>query len=75
MNPMFNMMSQYQGIMNMARQMMQNPQQAVSQALPDLPDEIRNDPNQIMNWLQQNGRINPQIVQTAGQIMRMMGGR
>ena len=75
MNPMFNMMTQYQGIMNMARQMMQNPQQAVSQALPDLPDERRNDPNQIMNWLQQNGRINPQIVQTAGQIMRMMGGR
>ena len=72
---LFNGMSQYQGIMNMARQMMQNPQQAVASALPDLPQEIQNDPNQITNWLQQNGRINPQVYQMAGQLMRMMGGK
>ena len=69
------MLNQYQGIMNMARQMMQNPQQAVMNALPDLPQEIQGDPNQIVNWLQQNGRIQPQMVQMAGQLMRMMGGR
>ena len=71
MNPMVN----YQAIMNIARQMMQNPQQAVMQAFPDIPQEISNNPNQIMNWIQQNGRINPQMYQMANQLMRMMGGR
>ena len=71
MNPMVN----YQAIMNTARQMMQNPQQAVMQAFPDIPQEISNNPNQIMNWIQQNGRINPQMYQMANQLMRMMGGR
>ena len=69
------MLNQFQNVMNVARQMMQNPQQAVAKALPDLPPEIQNDPNQIMSWLQQNGRINPQMYQMAGQVMRMMGGR
>ena len=72
---MMPMLNQYQGIMNMARQMMQNPQQAVANALPDLPQEIQSDPNQIVNWLQQNGRIQPQMFQMANQLMRMMGGR
>ena len=71
MNPMVN----YQAIMNTARQMMQNPQQAVMQAFPDIPQEISNNPNQIMNWIQQNGRINPQMYQMANQLLRMMGGR
>lgn len=70
---MMPMLNNYQNIINMARQMMQNPQQAVTQAFPDLPKEIQNDPNQIMSWLQQNGRINPQMMQTANQLMRMMG--
>ena len=72
---LFNGMSQYQNVMNMARQMMQNPQQAVMKAFPDLPQEIQGDPAQIQNWLQQNGRINPQVYQMAGQLMRMMGGK
>ena len=72
---LFNGMNQYQGIMNMARQMMQNPQQAVMQAFPDVPQEISNNPSQIMNWIQQNGRISPQAYQMANQLMRMMGGR
>lgn len=72
---LFNGMNQYQAVMNMARQMMQNPQQAVMQAFPDMPQEISNNPGQIMNWIQQNGRINPQAYQMANQLMRMMGGR
>ena len=71
MNPMLN----YQMVMNMARQMMQNPQQAVMKAFPDMPQEIQNNPNQIMTWLQQNGRINPQMYQMANQLMHMMGGK
>ena len=69
------MLNQYQNIVNAARQMMQNPQQAVAQAFPDLPQDIQGNPNQIMAWLQQNGRINPQLIQTANNIMQMMGKR
>ena len=72
---LFNGMNQYQSVMNMARQMMNNPQQAVMQAFPDLPQEISNNPNQIMAWIQQNGRINPQMYQMANHLMLMMGGR
>ena len=72
---LLNGMNQYQQVMNMARQMMQNPQQAVANAFPDIPQEICNNPNQIMNWIQQNGRVNPQMYQIAGQLMRLMGGR
>lgn len=43
----------------------QNPQQLVSRFLPDVPTGIQNDPNQIINWLQQTGRVNPQMVQMA----------
>lgn len=49
--------------------MMRNPQQLVQQYIPDAPAEIRNDPDQIVNWLQQSGRVNPQMVQMARQMM------
>ena len=70
MRAMFN---QYQNVINMANQMMQNPQQAVANAFPDMPKEISGDPNQIMGWLRQNGRINPNAMNMARQLMRMMG--
>lgn len=67
MNPIFS-----QNILARAQQMMQqmqNPQQMIQQFLPGVPAEIRNDPNQIINWLQQNGRITPQQIQMAQQMM------
>lgn len=67
MNPIFS-----QNILARANQMMQqmqNPQQIIQQFLPGVPAEIRNDPNQIINWLQQNGRITPQQIQMAQQMM------
>ena len=50
----------------------QNPQQLVNRFFPDAPAEISNDPDQLVNWLQQTGRVNPQMVMMARQ---MMGGR
>lgn len=47
----------------------QNPQQMIQQILPDAPQEIRNDPDQIIGWLQQTGRVNPQMVQMVRQMM------
>ena len=57
------------GRMQQIASTLQNPQQLVQQYFPDAPAEIRNDPNQIVNWLQQSGRINPQMVQMARQMI------
>lgn len=64
-----------QGVMQRARQlagMFQNPQQLVQQYFPNAPDEVRNDPDALVNWMQQSGMVDPQTVQMA---RSMMGGR
>lgn len=63
MNPLY-VMQQAQQIMNSFR----NPQQMIQQMLPNVPAEIRNDPNQIINWLQQTGKVTPQQVQMVKQM-------
>lgn len=63
------------GVMQRARQIaqsFQNPQQIVQQFFPDAPEEMRNDPEQLVGWLQQTGKVNPQMIQMA---RSMMGGR
>ena len=67
MNPMF-----MQNVMARANQMMQqlqNPQQLIQQIMPGVPAEIRNDPNKIIDWMQQTGKITPQQIQMAQQMM------
>ena len=50
-------------------QAMQNPAAFVRQAIPDIPQEISNNPNQILQYLQQTrGISNEQIQQVANQI-------
>lgn len=52
-------------------QAMQNPAAFVRQAIPDLPESIANDPNQILRYLQQTrGISNEQIQQIASQMPR-----
>lgn len=48
---------------NAIYQAMMNPSAFVRQAIPDLPPEIANDPNQILQYLQQTGRVTPQQIQ------------
>lgn len=65
----------FQAVLQRARQMagcFRDPQQMVRQVFPDAPAEAAGDPEQLVNWLQQTGRVTPQMVQTARQIM---GGR
>jgi len=72
MNGPFGMM---QGVMQRVQQMannLQNPQQMIQQFFPNAPAEVRNDPEQLLNWLQQSGMYTPQQVQMA---RSMMGGR
>ena len=64
-----------QGVMQRARQlagMFQNPQQIVQQYFPNAPEEVRNDPDALVNWMQQSGMVDPQMVAMARQ---MVGGR
>ena len=57
--------------MGQIMQAMRNPVQFVRNAIPDLPAEIANDPNRILQYLQQTrGITNEQIQQIAGQIPR-----
>ena len=68
-------MSGPQSVLQRAQQLMQNPVQAVRQMIPGLPENIANDPNAIIGWLQQTGRVSPQMMQTAQQLQQMMGKR
>ena len=56
---------------NYIMQAMQNPAAFVRQILPNIPQDISNDPNRILQYLQQNcGVTNAQIQQAAMQIPR-----
>ena len=64
-----------QGVMQRVQQLagsLRNPQQMIQQYFPDAPESARSDPDQMVAWLQQSGKVNPQIIQMARQ---MMGGR
>lgn len=68
---MFNM----QGIQNAMAQVgkigrqIRNPQQMLQQFMQSVPAEIRNDPNQIISWMQQNGMVTQEMIQTAQKMM------
>jgi len=63
-NPVQNLIQQA----GQVYQTMQNPQAFVSQYFPFVPENIRNDPNMIMNYMQQTGRITPQQIAFLNQI-------
>lgn len=57
--------------MQMVMQAMNNPYQFLKQKFPDIPDEYANNPNAIMQYLQQTRNIPDQAIQqVAGQIPR-----
>ena len=58
--------------MGAVMQAMRNPQQFIKQSFPDIPDNISNDPNQILNYLQQTRGISNQQIQN---LVSMYGGR
>ena len=65
-----NMMNPFQRF-NMIRQAMVNPAMLIKQKFPDIPDQIMNDPNQILNYLQQTRGITNQDIQ---QLTSQYGG-
>lgn len=46
-----------------------NPQNMIQQCFPNAPEEVRNDPDTMVNWLQQTGMYTPQQVQMARNIL------
>lgn len=55
--------------MNYIMQAMRNPAAFVKQAIPDLPDQIANDPNQVLNYIMQTRNITQeQVNQIARQV-------
>ncbi len=60
MNPLYEM---FNGGMNRVAQAMQNPAEFVCNAFPDIPPYMRNDPNQILRYLQQTRNISNQQIQ------------
>ena len=67
-NPLFNMINAYQKV-NQIMQSVQNPAAFVKQQFPDIPDNILNNPNQILQYLQQTRNISNE------QIQQMMGSK
>lgn len=61
---------------NYILQTMTNPGAFVKQAFPDIPDNMMNDPNQIMNYLQQSRGISNKDIQDLNQQINLLrGGR
>lgn len=55
-------------------QAMQNPAQFVKQQFPDIPDQIMNNPTQILQYLQQTRGISNQQIQQAQQMSVQIQG-
>lgn len=54
-----------------AMQVMRNPAAFVKQVIPEIPDQILNDPNQVLDYLKKTrGVTDTQIQQIAGSIPR-----
>ena len=64
-----NPMQQIQAVMNAMR----NPAAFLKQKFPDIPDEIINDPNRVLSYLQQTRGISNQDIQRV-QAQIMQGG-
>ena len=62
LNPLFNMMGAYQKV-NQIMQSMQNYSAFVKQQFPDVPENILNDPNQILQYIQKTRNISNEQLQ------------
>lgn len=57
------------GRMRQLANTLQNPQQLISRYFPDAPAEISGNPEQLLEWMQQTGKVNPQMAQMARQMI------
>lgn len=57
-------------VIQLASNAMRNPQAFVKENFPDIPDNIQNDPNAILRYLQQSRGISDQQLQQVTQTYR-----
>lgn len=57
------------GIMQMLQQFKQNPMQMLLQRRLNVPQNVMNDPNAILNYLVQSGQVSQQQINSAYQMM------
>jgi len=62
LNGLFGQAQQLAGILR-------NPQGLVQRFFPDAPQEVTGDPDQLLSWMQQTGRVQPQMVQMVKQMV------
>lgn len=48
---------------------MMNPQQILNRFLQKVPAEIRNNPDQVLSWMRQNGMVSEEQIRQARQMM------
>lgn len=69
MNPMFNAIGGGQpNMMQMLSQLKQNPMQFLMQRKFNVPQNLANDPNAILNHLLQTGQVNQNQINSAYQM-------
>lgn len=73
MNPLYNMMGGNNNLMQMLNQLRGNPAQLFARMGLNIPQNIANDPNAIINYLAQSGKINQNQINQAYQKARQMG--
>jgi hypothetical protein len=62
-------------MMQMVSQFKQNPMQMLTQMKLNVPQNIMNDPQAIINHLMQTGQVNQQQVNQAYQALQRFGGK
>ena len=72
-NPFFNAMGGGNNIMQMVQQIKSNPIQFLMQRRMNIPQNIGNDPQAILNHLIATGQISQQQVNSAYQAAQKMG--
>ena len=73
MNPLYSMMGGNNNLMQMLNQLRGNPAQLFARMGLNIPQNIANDPNAIINYLAQSGKINQNQINQAYQTARQMG--
>lgn len=76
MNPLFNAMGGNQpNMMQMLNQLKANPMQFLAKSKFNIPQNLVNDPNAIINHLVSSGQVSQQAYNRAYNMARQIGGK
>lgn len=73
-NPLFNAMGGGNNLVQMVQQIKSNPMQFLMQRKLNVPQNMMNDPNQIMQHLLSSGQVSQEQMNRAYQMAQQFGG-